>query len=153
MEIVTQRLTLVPCTEDLLSSIIDKYEIGPHIEFHIEELKKDATMLGWGVWFVINNESNCVIGDIGFKGKPKANKMVEVGYGIIPSEWGKGYATEAVNEIVNWAFASQKVDSVIAECLDDNYASIEVLKKLGMHEVGKEDNMINWELRVDQWFK
>jgi len=147
MKIKTKRLTLVPCTEDFIVSIIDKYEIGPHIKFHIEELKNDATMLGWGVWFVINNESNCVIGDIGFKGKPQANKMVEVGYGIIPSEWDKGYATEAVNEIVNWAFASQKVDSVIAECLDDNYASIKVLMKLGMQEVEKEDNMIKWKLQ------
>ncbi|KAA0948753.1 GNAT family N-acetyltransferase [Sporosarcina sp. ANT_H38] len=150
MNIKTKRLTLVPCTEDFLSSIIDKYEIGPHIDFHIEELKKDATILGWGPWFVIDNESNSVIGDIGFKGRPQADKIVEVGYGIIPSEWGKGYATEAVNEIVNWAFASQRVDRVIAECLDDNYASIKVLKKLGMEEVGKEDNMIKWELQEKQ---
>jgi len=147
LNIKTKRLTLVPCTEDFLLSISDKYEIGPHIEFHIEELKKDATMLGWGPWFVIDNESDSVIGDIGFKGKPQADKIVEVGYGIISSECGKGYATEAVNEIVNWAFASQKVDSVSAECLDDNYASIKVLKKLGMQEVEKEDNMIKWKLQ------
>jgi len=147
MNITTQRLTLVPCTEDLVLSIADGYEMGPHIEFHIEDLKKDATLLGWGPWFVIHNGSNCVIGDIGFKGKPEANKMVEVGYGISLSEWGKGYATEAVHAIIQWAFSSQKVDRVIAECLEDNYASIKVLKKLGMQEVGAEDNMIQWKLQ------
>ena len=147
MKITTQRLTLIACTEDLVLSIADKYEIGPHIEFYIENLKKDATILGWGPWFVIHTDSKCVIGDIGFKGKPESNKVVEVGYGISPAEWGKGYATEAVNGIIHWAFSSQKVDSIIAECLDDNYASIKVLEKLGMQEVGAKDSMIQWKLQ------
>ena len=147
MKIETQRLTLVPCTEDFVLSIADEYEMGPHIEFHMKNLKQDATLFGWGPWFVVHTDSNRVIGDIGFKGKAETNKVVEVGYGISPSEWGKGYATEAVHAIIQWAFTSQKVDSIIAECLEDNYASIKVLKKLGMQEVSAEDNMIQWELQ------
>ncbi|MBS4199150.1 GNAT family N-acetyltransferase [Bacillus sp. FJAT-49732] len=125
MELHTQRLKIVPCTDELLSTIsTEEYKIGPHIKMFLEKLREDSTELGWGVWLVINKESNTIIGDIGFKGKPNSENTVEVGYGII----NKGFATEALNEIINWAFTHDDVDKVVAECLHDNIPSIKVLE-------------------------
>ncbi|MEH7336918.1 GNAT family N-acetyltransferase [Neobacillus drentensis] len=148
MELQTERLKIVPCTDELLSTISTKdYKIGPHIKMFLEKLRVDSTQLGWGVWLVIKKENNTIIGDIGFKGKPNSENTVEVGYGIIPSAQNKGYATEAVNEIINWAFKNDNVDKVVAECLHDNFSSIKVLEKLNMNQIGKVNSMLKWELK------
>ncbi|MFA1822927.1 GNAT family N-acetyltransferase [Virgibacillus oceani] len=148
MELQTQRLKLIPCTEESLSIIKtpDEYEIGPHIDIYLGELKEDFTLLGWGVWFVIDKDNNTVIGDIGFKGKPNSENYVEIGYGIVPSAQSKGYATEAVEKIIQWAFSYKNVNKVFAECLEDNVPSIKVLEKLQMKRIGSENNMLKWQL-------
>lgn len=148
MELQTERLKLIPCTDQSLSIFSsEEFEIGPHMKMHLEELKKDSTLLGWGVWLVINKETNTIIGDIGFKGKPNSQKTVEVGYGIIPFAQSKGYATEAVKEIIQWAFLSNDVNEVVAECEEDNFPSIKVLEKLNMNREEKEGTMLKWRLK------
>lgn len=148
MELLTERLTLIPCTEESISIIrtSEEYEMGPHINKYLGELKEDSTLLGWGVWFVINQENNTVIGDIGFKGKPNSENIVEIGYGIVPSAQGKGYATEAVQKLIDWAFSNKNINKIVAECLDENIPSIRVLEKLQMKRMGSENNMLKWQL-------
>ncbi|WP_332628827.1 GNAT family N-acetyltransferase [Halalkalibacter flavus] len=103
MQLQTERLTLIPCTKvSILLAQASSYEIGPHIESHLLELEQDSSLLGWGVWLVINKETNKVIGDIGFKGKPDQENSIEIGYGILPAAQQNGFATEAVREIIKW---------------------------------------------------
>ncbi|MUK90617.1 GNAT family N-acetyltransferase [Ornithinibacillus sp. L9] len=148
MKIETHRLIIVPCTEKMVSTITkDRYDIGPHITYHLEELAKDPSLLGWGPWFVIDKKDNKIIGDIGFKGKPNSDHTVEVGYGIIPSAQGKGFATEAVEALFKWAFSFDQVDKVIAKCHVDNIPSIRVLEKLQMVRQKQEGTMLHWELQ------
>ncbi|CAI8732344.1 MULTISPECIES: GNAT family N-acetyltransferase [Bacillus] len=148
MELQTKRLKLIACNPDFVSTISsEEYEIGEHIEEHLNELKKDPTILGWGVWFVVNKQNNRIIGDIGFKGKPSLENTVEIGYGLVPSAQKNGYATEAVKAVIEWAFTSNQVNKVIAECLEDNIPSIRVLERLKMNRVEQKGNMLKWELK------
>ncbi|MDT8861583.1 GNAT family N-acetyltransferase [Alkalihalobacillus sp. MEB130] len=147
MLLQTDRLLLIPCTSESIALAQDQsYEIGPHTQAYVEELKEDSSLLGWGVWFVIHKDSNTIVGDIGFKGKADKEQSVEVGYGIMPTAQNQGYATEAVNELLKWAFTWEQVKKVVAECLVDNGPSIKVLEKLNMSRVKTVDNMIKWEL-------
>jgi [ribosomal protein S5]-alanine N-acetyltransferase len=147
MKLETQRLTIIPVTHQLVEELSPKdYEIHGFIKSYLTDLKDDTSLLGWGVWFVIEKESGRIIGDIGFKGKP-VDETVEVGYGIIPSAQDKGYATEAVKEIIDWAFSTNLVRKVIAECSDDNIASINVLEKLNLVRTGQDGEMLKWEIR------
>lgn len=148
MELLTERLKLIPCTKVSISmlSTSKEYEMGQHINMYLGELREDPTLLGWGVWFVIDQENNNIIGDIGFKGKPNSANTVEIGYAIVPSAQGKGYATEAVQKLVEWAFSNKNVTKIVAECLDDNAPSIRVLEKLQMKRIGSENNMLKWQL-------
>ncbi|GAQ19775.1 GNAT family acetyltransferase [Oceanobacillus picturae] len=148
MKLQTQRLIITPCTEETLQiiSTTHEYKIGPHINLYIEELKEDPSLIGWGVWLVINREDYNIIGDIGFKGKPNLENTVEVGYGIIPSAQNKGYATEAVREIIKWAFSFENVKKIVAECQNDNLSSVRVLEKLQMERTEPEKNMLKWQL-------
>ncbi|WP_018933105.1 GNAT family N-acetyltransferase [Gracilibacillus lacisalsi] len=148
MELQTKRLKIIPCTNETLSSISasEEYQVGSHITMYLEALKEDASLLGWGVWFVIDKDNDTVIGDIGFKGKPDSENTIEVGYGIVPSLQGKGCATEAVKEIILWAFTSNSVKRITAECENNNVASIRVLEKLGFNRLDSEKNMLKWLL-------
>ena len=65
---------------------------------------------------------------------------------FIPAAQNKGYATEGVEALIEWAFHSDEVKKIIAECLQDNSPSIKVLEKLGMRQIGSEDNMLKWEM-------
>lgn len=145
MKIKTDRLLITPCTAEIYNAYSDKYEMGPHIELYLEELKNDIESKGWGVWFVIHSDSNQVIGDVGFKGKPNNQKVVEIGYGISSDYQNNGFATEAVNGIKDWAFASNQVEKIVAECAEGNMASIRVLEKIGMKRVCSKNEFIYWE--------
>lgn len=146
MDIKTERLHIIPCTHENYIEYVNQYTMGPHIEMHLEELKKDPHQLGWGSWFVINNETKQVIGDVGFKGMPTEHNTVEIGYGIIEEAQNRGFATEAVKGIIDWAFSTGKVEEIIAECLIDNEPSIKVLRKLGMKQTDSQDGMYYWSL-------
>jgi len=146
MELTTERLSIIPCTEETVKIANDQAYHGPMIAPYLKHLRDDSSLLYWGVWLVLRKEDGIVLGDIGFKGKPDENKVVEVGYGFLESHWNKGYATEAVKALIQWAFNTSKVDKVIAETLQDNTGSIRVLEKLGMKKVGLTETMINWEI-------
>lgn len=91
-------------------------------------------------------DTNEIIGDIGFKGKPDHLCKVEIGYGIVPSAQRNGYATEAVKGLIEYSFSTGKVEKVVAECLLNNVASIKVLEKVGMTPTGSDDEMIYCEI-------
>jgi RimJ/RimL family protein N-acetyltransferase len=62
---------------------------------------------------------------------------VAIGYSVLRQYQGLGYASEAVEALVRWAFSHGDVDRVIAEVANDNQRSIRVLEKTGFHPAGK----------------
>jgi RimJ/RimL family protein N-acetyltransferase len=78
-----------------------------------------------------------VIGGIGIadlEGEP------EIGYWITPSEWGKGYATEAGRAVINIARHGLRLPRLISGHFADNPASGRVLRKLGFKPTGRIEN-------------
>jgi ribosomal-protein-alanine N-acetyltransferase len=141
MEITTKRLKLIPCKEELLTEDMD---VGDHIHYYLHEIEMNPSLIGWGVWLVFRQEDEQFIGDIGFKGKPQ-DGVVEIGYGILKEAQNNGYATEAVEALINWAFSTRMVEKILAECLRDNIPSIRVLEKLSMMKTEEDEQMIYWE--------
>jgi putative acetyltransferase len=84
----------------------------------------------WGHYQVVERASGAVVGGIGFFGPPE-DGVTEIGYGIVPSRQGHGYATEAVNAMVAIAWESPGTTTVIANTDTDNVASQRVLEKAG----------------------
>jgi len=147
MKLETERLYIVPCTEESIQVANEQgYNSGPHIVGHVENVKQDSALLPWGAWYVLRKEDDSVLGDIGFKGKPNEDQTVEIGYGFIEKYWNQGYAIEAVRELIDWAFKTGEVETIIAETLIDNYSSMRVLEKLHMKRVNATETMINWKI-------
>lgn len=148
MKIETQRLKMIPCKPEHLQMLEEQqYENGPEIMVYLKSLREDPELLAWGHWLVIEKMSGQVIGDAGFKGQPNADREIEIGYGLLERYWNKGYATETVNGLIEWAFNTGKVEKVLAETEPDNVGSIRVLEKAGMQQTKRTDEMISWEIK------
>ena len=63
---------------------------------------------------VVHRQSRSVIGSVGFKGPPDEDGMVEIAYGIVPVFQGQGYATEAAEASIAFAYGSSGVRLVRA---------------------------------------
>ena len=147
MKLETERLYIVPCTEERIQVANEQgYNSGPHIVGHVKNVKQDATLLPWGRGMFFGKKMIAFLGDMGFKGKPNEDQTVEIGYGFIEKYWNQGYATEAVRELIDWAFKTGEVETIIAETLIDNYSSMRVLEKLHMKRVNATETMINWKI-------
>ena len=94
----------------------------------------------WGHRQVVERATGLVVGGIGFAGPPGAAGEVEVGYGIVPSRQGRGYATEAVAAMVAVAWADPVVEAVVATTAPGNQASQRVLEKAGFRLVAGADD-------------
>ena len=91
---------------------------------------------GWYALWMIVRKDGSHIGNLSFRGVPE-DGIVELGYGIAEEYRGLGYATEAVETILAWAFDQPGVSKVIAETAPDNAASRRVLEKCGFLPAGE----------------
>lgn len=64
-------------------------------------------------------------------------KSAEVWYKIAPEYWNRGFATEALAAVIDYAFGELKLHRVHAGCAVANVGSIKVLEKVGMIREGR----------------
>lgn len=85
------------------------------------------------------------IGEIGYGVNQFTDlgKLVGVGYFVHDKYWGKGYTTEALREVIRFAFEENGVYRIEAGCLKENIASERVLLKCGFTKEA--------ELKEYQW--
>jgi len=90
---------------------------------------------GFGLYAVVEQSSQNVIGYCGLFFFPDIDRQaeVEIGYRLVRSAWGQGYATEAACAVRDFAFATLGIKRLIAMIDPSNVASIRVAKKMGMH--------------------
>lgn len=84
-----------------------------------------------GRFAVIEKTSGRLFGFCGVR-YMEEEEAFDLGYRFAQDMWGKGYATEASEEVLRNAFEDLKLDSVIGRAHKANIASIRVLEKLGM---------------------
>lgn len=81
----------------------------------------------FGIYFRKSHIGNIKLGPINFK-----KKIGNIGYVIGVTKFqNKGFASEAINKILNYSFKKKKLKKVIANSDEKNFASIKVLKKNG----------------------
>lgn len=103
-----------PCDENV-------EELRQRIEEWIADNDKYAIVL---------KETGKVIGDISVEWCEK-DKAYEIGYNINRSFWRRGYATEALRGVLDWAYKELGARDFTAFYAKDNGASGRVLEKCG----------------------
>ncbi len=83
----------------------------------------------FGYYQVVRAVDGLAVGGVGFKGCPSGG-VVEIGYGLVPSARGRGYATEAVTALLTVA-ANHAVTTVLADTDHANVASQRTLLHAG----------------------
>jgi ribosomal-protein-alanine N-acetyltransferase len=101
---------------------------------------------------VVHVPNNLVIGLCSFTGAPGTDGIVEIAYGIVSEYRSRGYASEAAQALVAYAFASGLVHTIRAHTLPEHNASTRVLAKCGFKLIGEvthpEDGVVwLWELQ------
>lgn len=97
----------------------------------------------FGVWLMIERDTNTVVGDIGFIGPPD-DGSVEIGFSVIPDRRRRGYASDAAGRLVVWAFRQPGISVVLAQSDVDNIASAGTLAAAGFARVDEIDGTIRW---------
>ena len=86
---------------------------------------------GYGRWLVAEKETGNPIGWCGLKFHTDT-KETDIGYRLLQSAWGKGYATESAKACIEYGFKHFNLNHIIGNAMKENTASINVFKKLGM---------------------
>lgn len=81
-------------------------------------------------------ETGELLGSIEIRLVP-AHRRGELGYWTGRPHWGRGYATEAADALLRWAFDTLDLHRVHAAHLGRNPASGKVLRKIGMRYEGR----------------
>jgi RimJ/RimL family protein N-acetyltransferase len=91
---------------------------------------------GLGFWSVFDKaEPECFLGSvllITLDGNPE----VEIGWRFTREAWGKGYATEAAQAVLDYGFGTLALDPIVAVIKPGNHASIGVAERLGFRRDG-----------------
>ncbi|MGI2260105.1 GNAT family N-acetyltransferase [Shewanella sp. GXUN23E] len=76
------------------------------------------------------------VGFTGFYCQDAFSKRVEVGYMMSPLQQGKGYASESLRAVVDWACLRFEVHKFVGCCATQNQASVKVMQKCGFTQEG-----------------
>ena len=92
---------------------------------------------GHGIWQVIDKNTQEYLGWVlirpmaFFTDEPDFSNL-ELGWRFFKKAWGKGYATEAAIAVKETVASPKNIQYVSALAVEDNLASISVMKKIGM---------------------
>ncbi len=106
--------------------------------------------LYYTMWIVIDKFENAIVADLSFKGAPNKEGEIEIGYGAQPHCRNKGYMTEAVGGMIEWAKGQKAVKVILAETRSDNIPSIIILKKNNFVFLQQSGNMMWWQRDLEK---
>lgn len=97
------------------------------------------------MWVLVDKKTREMVGEAGFKGPPYDGE-IEIGYGTMKAFRGRGYMTEAVGALIQFAFAQSEVtfDKIVATTLPKNTSSHRVLEKNGFDRHGMRGEFWLW---------
>jgi len=93
----------------------------------------------FGYYRITRLTDGLAVGGVGFKGRPEGG-CVEIGYGLVPSARGHGYAAEAVLALLAVA-TDHGLSRVVADTTTDNIASQRTLLRTGFRLVGTDGEL------------
>lgn len=145
--IESKRLILRPfdCNDlDIIMGIysdeeIMKYMPDPVMDKDMAQNRLDKNVAGWEVKPQISYEMAIILKDTNEKiGRAEiireySEDSAMIGCLLLKSEWGKGYATEIGNALIDYCFNELQVHRVYGLCHPDNTGSWKTMEKCGMH--------------------
>jgi len=165
----TARLELVPMTVAMVEAVMlgrrEDSELLAHAQMpdrwpnhelierafpvSLDDLRADPAARLWGARVMVADAPRRrVVGSIVFHGRPGADGIAEIAYGVEEASQRRGYATEAVAACVEWALSEEGVLAVQATTFSWHHPSLRVIANVGMLAVGVRDHETLGEMLV-----
>ena len=146
LEIISERLTLRPIQIQDAKAVfeyrsngrVNKYQgwipqiVADVNDFIIYKVSPQIDLPGtWFQFVIVKNDTHELIGDIGVHFLPDDDSQVELGCTLNEVHQGKGYATEALREVIRYVFGPLGKRRIIASIDPRNLASVRLFERLG----------------------
>ncbi len=139
----TSRLKLIPyCLADVdaLYAVMKDERVMRHIahgamtrEEVTELVERDVKRwqeIGMGWWTIREKSDDRVIGQICLKPVTELPE-IEVGFALEPNAWGRGFAEEALTDVLRHGWEDRGLNRVVALVRRENLHSIKLLERCG----------------------
>jgi RimJ/RimL family protein N-acetyltransferase len=118
------------------------------VAMQLDLVKRGVERGPFGHFQVLLRNEELVIGDVGFHAPPDELGEVSIGFGMVPAARGRGFATEALRGLLDWALRRPEIRSVHADTDLVNLASQRVLLAAGMRLVADEGDRKVFEIQA-----
>lgn len=129
--------------QDVFSASFE--ESRENLLFAVREAEKEKREK---VFLVIaDGQTESYMGGIGYEvlSRCPLGAQVEIGYFLSPEHRGKGYVSEALRVLMEFAFTKGEVYRINGTCITDNIASARVMEACGMIREGERVD-IQWHI-------
>ena len=109
--------------EEAVSRFINSYE--------------DEHFYGWAIDY-----EGGLIGTVGAYDFDLESQSVEIGCSIQRAYWGKGFASEAINAVIDYLVRDEGIKCVKAWCAAENVGSRRIMEKAGMRCISVEKDAL-----------
>ena len=113
------------------------------MELRLRQMRENPALELWVLRAIGLRETKTMIGHMGFHTLPGADYLksyapgsVEFGYSIFPNYRRMGYASEAVQALMDWATHEHVVRRFIVSISPTNEPSLRLAQKFGFRKVG-----------------
>ena len=123
-------------TEESDRAILDGFfkESFPHRDAE-SNVHPRRNSLEQSYWFVILADGK-IVGEIGIEEPSSCRSTYTVGFTVGRPYWNRGYCTEALKQLVRFAFDELKLYRLEGDCDFDNPASGRIFEKAGFTKEG-----------------
>ena len=104
----------------------------------VKDVRETPDNIRWYFRMIVDRDRNIGVGSISFHGGPDERGMVEIGLGIAEAERGKGYASEALRAMWDWAARLPEVKFLRYTVSPENLPSVAIINKLGVPLIGEQ---------------
>jgi RimJ/RimL family protein N-acetyltransferase len=135
-------------TKTILEDEEMQYAMGVRLRKVLEDVDHYLWLTNWAI---VLKDKNEIIGYIMLKGLPNEAGEVITGYDIDEEYRRKGFATEALNRLIQWIFENPRALSVIADTEKTNIPSCKLLEHVGAIQYKETDELIWWKIEKNKW--
>lgn len=104
-------------------------------------------------WVLIKKDENIKMGTCGFHLWDRNKNTVEIGFELMPQYNGKGFMTEAVEALIEFARTKMLLNKIIAVVSIDNRRCKRLLEKFGFTIVNQEECMFRGSIYLHDIFE
>ena len=129
-----------------MDRVLDEESMRLLLQQWIAEDERSVPPLGR--WAIETREDKHVVGGVALLFLPPGGEDLEIGFQLVPEEWGHGYATEAGLAVAHYALLEHHAEEVFAVVRPGNERAASAARRMGMDWAGETEKYYQLSLDV-----